>query len=199
MKNLAIIKSVNYKSNVIVKVEDKLMQQFSIIVGVRYLFASTADAKRHIDGKPLKNEVEQFEEKVNEYCQEVEDSMKSTEEPEQEESQIEEQSEVEEQPTAEPNVTTETTEQTQEATEKKSKVTFLYFAVSMEDFNANKVSVDTAILPTMFDNRLSCARAMKEAGYKSTSYQAIAAAQIDGKIIGYGTCKSDAVKARWAA
>lgn len=54
-------KSQVYKSSLILTCEDAMGQQFAIIMSVPCLFASVADAKRYINGKPTTYEIEKAE------------------------------------------------------------------------------------------------------------------------------------------
>lgn len=47
-----VLKSQSYKGQTILSVEDEIGQLSTIIVGVYQMFASVADAKRHINGQP---------------------------------------------------------------------------------------------------------------------------------------------------
>lgn len=53
-----ILNKTNYKGQQIVSIEDKIGQQFAIVLGYKKLFASIADAKRHINGKPTIYDIE---------------------------------------------------------------------------------------------------------------------------------------------
>lgn len=216
MKDLVVIKSVSYKNEAIVKVEDQIGQQFDIILGVYYLFASTADAKRHIDGQPLKHEVEQNEEKVNWYCNQVEvwAVEQGEEEPEAEEQPTEEPEAVDvtaeevgdlaevlaEEPNTEGNTEEPETEQpAEEKKAKKEKVTYFYFAVTLQDFDDQAINVDNAIDGLREDSRKEMQRKLNEAGHTSDTRWVIVGAEQGGKIVGYGLNKEEAVNARWAA
>ena len=210
MKNLAVIKSVSYKGNEIVKVEDQLNQQFDIILGVSYLFASTADAKRHIDGQPLKHEVEQNEEKVAWYCNEVEvwaleqgsEEEQPTEAPEAEEVTAEEVGDIAEVLAEEPDTEGKAEEPEQPAEEKKAKkekVTYFYFAVTLEDFDSGMIAPEYGIDGLKESSRKEMQRKLNEAGHTSDTRWVIVGAEQGGKVLGYGLNKEEAVNARWAA
>ncbi len=66
-----ILKSRTYKGQQIVSVEDRIGQQFAIILGTTKLFAGVADAKRHINGKPTIYDIE-VDRLTRERCEQVE-------------------------------------------------------------------------------------------------------------------------------
>lgn len=83
--------------------------------------------------------------------------------------------------------------------EQKPGVTYIYFAVSLEDFDNGSVNIEIAIDGLTATTRRTIQRMLNEAGHKSASRWVIAAAVKDGKIIGYGTSKEEAMNARFAA
>lgn len=106
-------------------------------------------------------------------------------------------------PVAEPQVVEQepapVTENVTETEEKKSGLTYIYFAVSLEDFDNGSVNINIAIDGLTATTRRNIQRMLNEAGHKSADRWVIAAAVQDDKIIGYGTNKEEAVNARFAA
>lgn len=207
MKNLAVIKNVNYKNEVIVKVEDEIGQQFDVILGVTNLFASTADAKRHIDGKPTKHEIEHtvvtdevcnwvevwaLENLMSEPAEKVEEVEVTAEEV----GALEEVIATEEPTEPEP---VEAPEEKKAKKAKKEKVTYFYFAVTHEDYKSGMIAPEYGIDGLRESGRKELQRKLNEAGYLSDGRWVIVGAEQGGKVLGYGLNKEEAVNARWAA
>ena len=53
-----ILNKTSYKGQQIVSIEDEIGQQFAIVLGHKKLFASIADAKRHINGRATIYDIE---------------------------------------------------------------------------------------------------------------------------------------------
>ena len=90
-------------------------------------------------------------------------------------------------------------ENANEDKEQKSGVTYIYFAVSLEDFDNGNVNIANAIDGITATARRLVQKMLNDAGHHGPTRWVIAAAVRDGKIIGYGTNKEDAVNARFAA
>lgn len=83
--------------------------------------------------------------------------------------------------------------------EDNENVSYIYFAVSLEDFENGNVCITNAIKGMTDVSRRGMQHRLNDAGYKSDSRWVIAAAKRGDEIIGYGLNKVEAMNARFVA